>query len=331
MKKVLQWFLIILRLLGEALRHFIAAIIQIIGDLLRRCCRRRRRPKRKRCNDGGTCHNVSLPPFVLPDPLIYNQTYLAQLGFAVTWDNPGIQFFDAGGTAVSSSALTANTDYQIVARIWNNSTQAPVVGLPVQFSYLSFGVGTQSHAIGTTMVTLGVKGGTNHPAFAKIPWRTPAAAGHYCIQVFLDWADDSNPLNNLGQENTDVCTLHSPGQATFTLRNATQETLRYRFEVDAYVIPPRDSCANRPTKRPSPRDWSRPPVPPAHDRHNYPLPAGWSVTFNPAEPELAPGVEQLITATIIAPAGFTGSQPINVNAFSKRGFAGGVTIAAEKT
>jgi hypothetical protein len=331
---VCRWLVTVAVVFGEAIRDCIPAILSIIGDigqLFRRCCRPKVRPNDSSHHERepGRCHEVQLPPFVRPDPLIYSQRYLAQLGFAVTWDNPDIQLLDTAGTPVSSSSLAADTDYQIVARIWNNSTQAPVVGLPVRFSYLSFGIGTQSHPIGSTLLTLGVKGGSNHPAFATMLWHTPDVAGHYCIQAFLDWADDSNPLNNLGQENTDVSKLHSPGEATFALRNATPETLRYRFEVDAYAIPAREPCANRPARRPRRRDWSQPPVPPAHDRRNYPLPAGWHVTFDPAEPELAPGVEQLITATIIAPEGFTGSQIINVNAYSRRGFAGGVTITVQ--
>ena len=143
------------------------------------------------------------------------------LGLAVTWDNPDIQLYE-NSAPVSSSQLKADTDYEIVARIWNNSTEAPVVNLPVHFTYMSFGVGTQSHGIGDTQVNLGVKGGSNHPAFAHMLWHTPAAAGHYCIRVNLDWNDDANPNNNLGQENTNVVQAHSPGSSTF--RSATRPT-----------------------------------------------------------------------------------------------------------
>jgi hypothetical protein len=51
---------------------------------------------------------------------------------------------------------------------------------------------------------MGVKGGTNHPALARMVWKTPPVPGHYCIQVVLKWIDDVNPENNLGQNNVDM-------------------------------------------------------------------------------------------------------------------------------
>ena len=51
-------------------------------------------------------------------------------GLAVTWNNPDIQLYE-NGVAVSSSSLKPNADYVIDATIYNNSTEAPAVGLPV--------------------------------------------------------------------------------------------------------------------------------------------------------------------------------------------------------
>jgi hypothetical protein len=169
-----------------------------------------------------------------------------------------------------------------------------------------------------------VKGGPNHPAFANATWRTPAAAGHYCIQVSLEWLDDVNPSNNLGNENTNVGKVSSPAHFTFALGNPTRERLEYRFETDAYQIPPRHPCRDRQnpalTRREALAD---------HDRRKFPLPEGWSVVFSPAAPVLSPGAEESIAATVNAPDGFTGRQAINVHAFNRYGLAGGVTLYVE--
>jgi len=59
--------------------------------------------------------------------MIYSQFYLMSKGVAITWDNPDIQLFDGGGVGVASHALTPSTPYEIRARIWNGSTDAPAV------------------------------------------------------------------------------------------------------------------------------------------------------------------------------------------------------------
>jgi hypothetical protein len=51
------------------------------------------------------------------------------------------------------------------------------------------------------------------------------------------WADDANPNNNLGQNNVDVVAAHSPAEFTFSLRNNTDTTQEYTFQVDTYAIP----------------------------------------------------------------------------------------------
>jgi hypothetical protein len=246
------------------------------------------------------------------------------LGMGVTWDNPDIQLFK-GGVPVDSHALEADTEYDVVARIWNGSTEAPVVSMPVHFSYLSFGVQTVSNPIASTFVDLGVKGGPGCPTFGKVKWKTPPTPGHYCIQVLLEWLDDLNPANNLGQENTDVGKVHSPANFTFTLRNPTRERLEYRFETDAYQIPPRDPC------RRDDKDAARRlrEAKAKHDRNHYPLPAGWSVEFAPAVPVLSGGTEETIAVKVIAPDGFKGKQAVNVHAFNRYGLAGGVTLYVE--
>jgi hypothetical protein len=90
------------------------------------------------------CQPVSSDIYTRPDPFIYDQYYLMAQGIAVSWDNPDIRI-ELNGQPVDPRDLLPSTTYDIVARIWNNSVDAPVAQLPVRFSYLNFGVGTQSN------------------------------------------------------------------------------------------------------------------------------------------------------------------------------------------
>jgi len=300
---------------------------------LRDLCERLRLPGRLAKTADTQCVRISNPAFKRPDPMIYAQFYLMAQGIAVTWDNPDIHI-EESGVPVPPHLLKPNTDYQVVARVWNNSTEAPVIGMPVRFSFLSFGIGTQMHPIGQTTINLGVKGGPGQPALAVVPWRTPVTAGHYCLQVDFAWYDDMNPFNNLGQTNTDVVQASSPARSEFQLRNTSKEDEKYRFEVDGYMIPPLVSCRQKEPPPSEPRVSRLAPgtirsVPSQHQRANARLPAGWDVTFVPSEPSLSPNQETTIRVAVIPPTGFHGRQPLNVHAFSKKGLAGGVTIVVE--
>jgi hypothetical protein len=82
-------------------------------------------------------------------------------GLAVTWDNPDVTI-ELSGVPVDAHDLKPATTYDVIARVWNSSTDAPAVGLPVLFSYLSFGISTTRIPIpGATLVDLGVKGSPN--------------------------------------------------------------------------------------------------------------------------------------------------------------------------
>ena len=265
-------------------------------------------------------------------------------GLAVTWDNPDIALFDvaAGLTPVSSSALVADTVYEIRATIYNGSTDAPAVGMPVEFSYLSFGIGTTSTPIGSTTVNLPVKGAPGHPATAAVRWRTPATPGHYCIQVKLIWPDDANPANNLGQENTDVGAAHSPAVFEFPVRNAEVHPDTLRLTADSYQLPEPLDCSEirlpdrdekrrrRGRRNGDGRDpWedvcrelrSR------HERSQFGIEPGWDVRIDPAEVELAAGDDEIVRVTVEPPVGFSGTEAINLNAVNRAGrLVGGVTL-----
>jgi hypothetical protein len=269
------------------------------------------------------CVPINNPAFVRPDPMIYDQYYLESLGLSVTWDNPDIQLY-LNGSAVSSNLLLPATTYEVVAQVWNNSTDAPVVGMPVAFSFLEFGIATVSVPIGSTQVDLGVKGGPNCQTYATMAWTTPATPGHYCIQVLLQPADDTNPQNNLGQENTNVGTANSPAVFTFTLRNDTAKQQTYKFSVDAYVPGTPDPCGATSSAADRSARLAR------HRRGAQPVPPGWQITVVPESPTLNPAQTTVMTVTAEPPAGFTGDQVLNVNAFHSTGMAGGVTLTVQK-
>jgi hypothetical protein len=334
-----QGLALLLTIFQTLLYGWIIALVNLVKDLValfRRWIAEKKLPRQQRRGAPTNCVKVSDPAFKRPDPLIYAQYYLMAQGFGVTWDNPDIELLE-GGVTVPSHALKPNTDYEIVARCWNNSTEAPCYQMPVLFGYLSFGIGTVSHFIGQDVVDLGVKGGPQHPAFARVKWKTPALAGHYCIQTLLLWKDDKNPLNNFGQENVNVGVLASPAVVEFQLRNDTPQPQQYRFEVDSYVVPGRDPCG--PRRHPD-REGGKPKrggrqlpgtvdfVPEKHRRANYPVPVGWTVDLIPPALDLMPGQEVTVKAAVTAPAGFKGVQAINVHAFHDK-LAGGFTFYIE--
>ena len=271
-----------------------------------------------------------VPPWAYrqPDPMIYSQQYLQAQGLAVTWDNPDIhvELASAPGVPVDAHALAPDTDYLVVARIWNGSTTAPAPGMPVKVSYLEFGVATISHDVGVAKVDLPVKAASGCPAFATVGWHTPATPGHYCLQVELVWDDDVNPLNNMGQSNTDVKPLNSPHAAfTFPVRNDRAERAVITFTVDGYSIPELEACADATgdSQRPS-----------RLDRHRvaaWPVPAGWDVAVAPASVVLAPGEQTDITVDVTAPDGFVGRQALNVHAVNRDDLLGGVTLYVDGT
>lgn len=292
----------------------------LLRSLLRLCrlvCRDRKQP--------GT---PNVPPWAYrqPDPLIYSQQYLASQGLAVTWNNPDIHLESPAdpGVPVDSHDLQPDTDYLVIARVWNGSTTAPAPGLPVHVSFLQFGIGTTRHDVGQTAVDLAVKGAAGCPAFATVPWHTPATPGHYCLQVELIWDDDANPANNMGQHNTDVKPLNSPHAAfEFELRNDAETVRSLRLEADAYEIPPPPECDDQDGADTIRQRIAR------HDRARWPMPDGWQVAIAPAESRLDPGESMAVTVNITAPDAFAGRQAINVNAYASQVLVGGVTCYVE--
>ena len=295
-------------------------LLRSLLRLLRVACKERGRPG----------HDGKVPAWAVrqPDPLIYSQPYLMAQGLAVTWDNPDIRLERPGapGVRVDPHTLAPATDYVVVANVWNGSTLAPVADLPVAVAYLDFGAGTTRHDVGATTVDLPVKGAPGLPAVARVPWRTPPTPGHYCIQVELQWADDAEPGNNLGQTNTDVKALNSPHATfAFALRNPGPRPGRFRLEVDGYTLPGLQEC---PPEGRTPGERRRETVA-RHGREAWPVPEGWRVVVDPEAVALDPGGQVEVTVDVTAPDGFRGRQALNVNAFDGPELVGGVTLYAE--
>jgi hypothetical protein len=202
----------------------------------------------------------TLPPYWVtaagayarPDPLLYSQPYLLSLGLAVTWDNPDIAL-RRNGALIPAEQIAPDTEYEVVARIWNNSTEAPAIGLPVRLSCHEVGINTPRVLVGETQVDLPVKGAAGLPALATFRWRTPSAAGQYRPLVELHWPDDANPLNNLGYRQVLACTLAAGQvQAQLAVRNEGGSQRTIQVLADGYTIVPAPALSNaRPAKRPT--------------------------------------------------------------------------------
>ncbi len=274
---------------------------------------------------GGCCLNLT-DATVRPDPLIYSQPYLMAQGLAVTWDNPDIELFD-DGVAVPSSALKPNHGYDVRVRVWNGSYNSAAINLPVHLSFLTFGIATTSTPIGVeTIPVLGAKGTATAPATVTFRWRTPAVAGHYCLQAFLDCPDDANPDNNLGQENVQVGALASPATFRFAVRNTAAVRRTFQFEADTYELPSRTPCDDDyagqfgdrrfPSRLAESRahwEWARR----TQSHGAFPVPADWSVRIVPSRIVLGRGEEQSVDVTI-EPRGpaFAGRKTFNIRGFA---------------
>jgi hypothetical protein len=258
-------------------------------------------------------------------------------GLAVTWDNPDIEIFD--GATLVTGPLRPNHRYRIRVRIWNGSYDAPAVGVGVELSYLSFGAQTVSHPIGTGSVNLGAKGTADCPAFLEMDWQTPEVGGHYCVQAHLDWFDDANPDNNLGQKNVTVEALQSPAHFKFNVRNDGSVTQRYAVEVDAYTLPELPDCRDQQRERPKTRfQESRARWEEAKRTQSYgmfPIPDNWKIEVTPQAFGLDPSAEQSVKVAIEPiDESFRGTMTFNVHVFmydaEHRWIAGGVTLAVTK-
>jgi hypothetical protein len=313
--------------------------------LVRAVCARLREQKRRRDEGRSSVRCVVIPKTIYkrPDPLIYSQKYLMSKGLAVTWDNPDITLF-RNGLPVPSSELVADTDYEVRATVWNGSAEAPAINMAVDFSFLTFGIGTTSTGIGRPHIDLPVKGAAGHPATATMTWHTPAAPGHYCLQVKLVWGDDANPDNNLGQENTIVGVAHSPAVFEFPVQNETERVTSVTLEADTYTLSDPVDCQdviNGRVQIPGRETGTGAPLTQKelctalaslHRKDAFPVPADWKVEIGPPAFDLMPHQSRSVTVRVTPPDTFVnGTRAFNVNAYDKdHKLIGGVTLYVQR-
>lgn len=167
---------------------------------------------------GGGDDCVYIPERIInrPDPCLYDQFLLMQLGLPVTWDNPDVAILQ-NGIEQNTYDLVADTEYDVVITVHNSSREKPAVGTQVEVQWIEFGAGGQiRHPVASAIADAPVWPGT---ASVAVAWRTPASPGHYCIEVDLAHPDDGNPSNNRGWNNTQVRAAASEIQTPIRIFN----------------------------------------------------------------------------------------------------------------
>ena len=174
-----------------------------------------------------------LPDQPLPDPYTYDQWdsstwHLNPGGGDPRWNNPCIQLYDAAsGAAVASNDLEVLTTYTVKATIYNDAT-VDATNTVVTFQWAFWGQGQKSwYNMGSDTITVPAN---NIPAIAETTW-TPSITGHTCVNVSIYHPWDENLNNNVGQENTDVHPVSSPGEITFTVTNPTEKSALVYIEA----------------------------------------------------------------------------------------------------
>lgn len=165
-----------------------------------------------------------LPDQPLPDPYTYCQWdsstwHLNSQGGDPRWNSPSIQLYDASGNPVASNDLEVGTTYTVEATVYNDAN-AVATDTTVAFGWTFWGGGQDNWiTMGSDTVTVPANGGQ---VTASVSW-TPSITGHCCIRTTIYHPWDENLGNNLGQENTHVHPVASPGEISITFGNPTGE------------------------------------------------------------------------------------------------------------
>jgi hypothetical protein len=149
--------------------------------------------------------------------------------------------------------------------------------------------------------------------------------------VKLDWADDANPENNLGQNNLNVGTAQSPASFNFKVRNPLHAEHGIRLTVDTYEpleLPECGKEGNGGSRELRSARIDR--LVAKHRERNFGVPAGWDVQLNPESFTLAPDAEAPVDVVCTPPSGFAGEQRFNVNAVADGIPIGGVSLIVQK-
>jgi hypothetical protein len=323
-----------LRLIAAGWRIIVRELTRLVGLLF--VCLRRALARRDHKDGSGTApprkyRDVCCADFpwhirARPEPFIYSQQWLSSRGLAVTWDNPDFRLIDLESSLpVGRFDLKANHRYRIEATIHNNSFMA-AINTAVHFRVMRFGVGTTMiDDLGADVIDVPGAG----VAIASREWLTPATAGHNCLQALIHHHDDANPLNNLGQHNTDIAQPASPTRRLrFHVGNPGVARKRYALTLDGYRLPEHSECAENWRVRQT-LDYLRQ-LQKRHGRENFPVPAFLNATLTHTQLELDPGAEIEITLELDPPVAGRGAQVVNVSVHEGPRLVGGVTAYVEE-
>ncbi|HWH07821.1 MAG TPA: hypothetical protein VNX21_01390 [Candidatus Thermoplasmatota archaeon] len=311
---LVRGYLIILRLLLRTLRRLAGAFEplaeRIVGE------RGPRRDVQERC-----C--IDLPPHIRarPDPYIYSQEWLRQRGLAYVWDNPDFRLLAVpGGAPADHHDLKPDTDYDVEVTVHNGSLMG-AINTEVRLEVLNFGAGTAVVAdLGVRHVDVPGAGSSK----AVFRWRTPPEGGHRCLRATLQHHDDANPLNNVGQHNTDVARPASPTRKLrFLVGNHGTAPKAYRFEMDAYQLPKQPQCAATFEERGSEAHLRR--LQKANDPAAFPVPPYLQARLTRDRVALEPGQEVEVALEMNPPPRGTGRHAVNVHVLDGTRLVGGVT------
>jgi hypothetical protein len=259
-------------------------------------------------------------------------------GLAFTWDNPDFVIIDPdNGNAVDNHLLKPNKKYFVRATIHNSSIMA-AVNTSVSLEVLRFGAGTTIvQALGSVILNVPALGS----AVSEFEWTTPETAGHNCLRATIVHPDDANPLNNVGQHNTDVAT---PASATrklkFYVGNHSPHERTYSLSMNSYRLP------EQPLQPSQPRasvfgniqrgDLSRTSLgylrrlQEINDFAKFPVPSFLEAKLEHTELRVHPG-EELETSVEMTPPNLgQGRQNVNVNVMLDGMLVGGVTAYVEE-
>ncbi len=192
--------------------------------------------------------------FRRPDPCIYSQSYLQSQGLPVTWNNPDIFMAKKITPAVieaDSYHLESDTDYIVFVKVHNASTDL-ALGVKLRLLYREWSFNDPVFhplaidAHGNEIIKYINVEGMKH-RIATFNWRTPKVPPgenkHYCLQAQVSHPLDTNPSNNVGQENTRVYGSTTSSslplnllEEEITLFNHSKKNQTFTFYADAYQI-----------------------------------------------------------------------------------------------
>jgi hypothetical protein len=305
-----------LRVLLLLLRRLLAALAKLFGKV--------GRGKRGEADrDYRDIRCLTPPPHIRarPDPFIYSQQWLWSRGLGVTWDNPDFRIVDpVTGTAIDRFSLQPDTDYQVEATIHNGSFMA-AISASVKFTVHGFGAGTAMISdLGTDTVSVPAMG----TAVARVAWHTPGTGGHNCLIATIGHPDDANPLNNVGQHNTDVAVPASPTRRiAFAVGNPLPRPRAVGLRMDSYRLPEDPRCPEDHRERRSRRYLRR--LQGANDPKRFPVPEFLNARLEAERLEVDAEDEVELSLELDAPPAEAGPQVVNVHAFADDRLIGGVT------